>query len=170
MILEHIAQHTGTLIIAATPHDDRLSNADLYVVDVLPVPEWLEDRVGKAKREDVLHRFLSQIVVNAQDLILAEGLVNPLVEPPCAGEVVPEGLLDDNAYPPFCLPLALPTVQACSAESIDNCPVQRGRNGQIEEGIARPSLLSVQGLQRLAHPLVGIRVVVSARKIRIRLG
>ncbi len=39
----------------------------------------------------------------------------------------------------------------------------------MKEGIARPSLLSVQGLQRLAHPLKVISVVVSARKIRIRL-
>jgi hypothetical protein len=50
-----------------------LGGGDLDVVDVVAVPHRLEQEVGEAEREDVLHRLLAEVVVDAEDLRLAEG-------------------------------------------------------------------------------------------------
>ena len=45
---------------------------DLDVGDVLAAPQRLEQRIAEAQREQVLHRGLAQVVVDAEDLLLAE--------------------------------------------------------------------------------------------------
>jgi hypothetical protein len=45
------------------------------VVDVVAVPERLEDGVGEAEDQQVLHRLLAQVVVDAVDLLLVEDFV-----------------------------------------------------------------------------------------------
>ena len=47
-----------------------LGHVDLDVVDVLAVPDRLEQAVAEAKREDVLHRLLAEEVVDTEDLRL----------------------------------------------------------------------------------------------------
>ena len=46
------------------------ADGDLDVIDGLAVPEPLEDRVGEPEHQDVLHRLLAQVMVNAEDLLL----------------------------------------------------------------------------------------------------
>ncbi len=70
---------------------------DLHVVDVVAVPERLEDRVAEAQRDQVLDRLLAEVVVDAEDLPLGEHAVEVGVEGIGAREVVPERLLDDEA-------------------------------------------------------------------------
>ena len=55
-----------------------LGDGDLHVVDVAVVPDRLEDRVGEPEHEDVLHRLLAQVMVDAEDLALAERAVDGL--------------------------------------------------------------------------------------------
>ena len=78
---------------------ERFGDGDLHVVDVLVVPDRLEDRVGEPQRQQVLHRLLAQVVVDAEDLVLGEVLVKPLVQLLRGGEVVAERLLDHEARP-----------------------------------------------------------------------
>ena len=66
------------------------------MVDVVAVPDRLEDRVGEAKDQDVLDRFLAQVVVDAVDLALVEDLVHLVVQRLCAGQIAAERFLDDN--------------------------------------------------------------------------
>jgi hypothetical protein len=42
------------------------------VIDVLARPERLEDAVREAERQHVLHGLLAEVVVDAEDLVLAE--------------------------------------------------------------------------------------------------
>ncbi len=73
VVLDHVAHHARLLVVAAAPLDaDRLGVRDLDVVDVLPVPDRLEDAVGEAEDEQVLHRLLAEVVVDAVDLRLFE--------------------------------------------------------------------------------------------------
>ena len=44
------------------------------MIDVAAVPDRLEDSVGEAERQDVLHRFFAQIVVDAVDLLFVGDL------------------------------------------------------------------------------------------------
>jgi hypothetical protein len=44
------------------------------VVDRVAVPQGLEQRVAEAERDEVLDRFLAEIVVDAEGAVLAEVL------------------------------------------------------------------------------------------------
>ena len=69
MVLHHVAQRPGMIVIAAAMLDAHgLGDGDRHIIDVAPVPERLEQRIGKTEGEDVLHRLLAEIVVDAENL------------------------------------------------------------------------------------------------------
>ena len=73
MVLDDVAQRPGLLVEgAAGAHTDVFGDRDLDVVDVVLVPDGLEDAVGEAQGHDVLHRLLAEVVVDAVDLGLVE--------------------------------------------------------------------------------------------------
>ena len=97
VVLHHVAQGAGLLVIAAAMLDaDLLRDGDLHVVDVAPVPDRLEDGVGEAEGQDVLHRLLAQVVIDAVDLRLAIDPGQGLGQGAGRGQVMPEGLLDHD--------------------------------------------------------------------------
>ena len=60
----------GLLVERAAALDaDRLGDGDLDVVDELAVPDRLEDAVGEPQHQQVLHRLLAEVVVDAEDLL-----------------------------------------------------------------------------------------------------
>ncbi len=60
------------LVVAGAALDpDRLGDGDLDVVDELAVPDRLEDAVREPQREHVLDGLLAEVVVDAEDLVLA---------------------------------------------------------------------------------------------------
>ena len=53
------------IVIAAASFDtDRLGNAELDMIDMLLVPQWLEHAVGKAKGQNILHRLFAEIMID----------------------------------------------------------------------------------------------------------
>lgn len=69
MVLDHVPKSAGLVIVmAAGLHPCLFGHGDLHVVNVAPVPDRLEKRVGKAEGENVLNRLLSEIMINAKDL------------------------------------------------------------------------------------------------------
>ena len=69
VVLHHVPEGARVIVVAAAVlHPHLFSYGDLHVVDVSPVPDRLEEGVGKAKGEQVLHRLLAQIVVDPVDL------------------------------------------------------------------------------------------------------
>ena len=72
MVRHHVAQRAHRVVIAATPSDcERFRNGDLHVIDVVAIPNRLEQSVGKTQHQNILHRFLAEIMVDAENLILA---------------------------------------------------------------------------------------------------
>ena len=67
------------------------------MVDEIAIPDRLEQAIGEPEGENVLRRLLAEEVVNAEDLILAEDLVQVGVELFRALQVDPERLLHDDA-------------------------------------------------------------------------
>ena len=73
VVLHHVAQRAGLLVVGRAMLDaQRLGGGDLHVVDVAAVPDRLEDAVGEAQHQQVLHGLLGQVVVDAVDLPLVE--------------------------------------------------------------------------------------------------
>ena len=104
VILEHISQDAHAVIVAgAMPYAHGLGDRDLHVIDVVAVPERLEDRVGKAGHQDILDCLFAQVMVDAIDLMLVQDLVQFIVQFACRGQVGAEGLLDHDSPPALVL-------------------------------------------------------------------
>ena len=98
MILDHVPQGPGVVVVGPPVFDpDLLGHGDLHVVDVAPVPDRLEEGIGKAERQDVLHRLLAEVVVDPVDLGLVEEGGENLVQGPGGFQVPPEGLFHHDA-------------------------------------------------------------------------
>ena len=108
MVLEDVADRPRPLVEAGPALDPhRLRDGDLDVVDELAVPDGLEDAVREPQRQHVLHGLLAEVVVDPEDLLLAEPAMQELAQAVRRGRVVPERLLDDDARPALViLPLA----------------------------------------------------------------
>jgi len=97
---DHVTEGARLLVEAAAPaHRELLGDVDLHVLDVVGVPDGLEEAVGEAQGEDVLRRLLAEEVVDAQDLALVEVLVQHRVELARGREVAPERLLGHDPRP-----------------------------------------------------------------------
>ena len=73
MVLHHVAQRAGLLVVAGPRADAfRLGDGDLHVIDVLLVEQRLEEAVGEPQDQDVLDRFLAEVVIDPEDLPLVE--------------------------------------------------------------------------------------------------
>jgi len=165
VVLEHIAQYARTFIVARSPLDAyRFGCGDLYVIDVVAIPQWLPDRVGKPEGEDVLDRFLAQVVIDAVDLALVEHLVDLPVQVLRAWQIVPEGLFDDDARKPAA------TIQPCVTELFDHDRVKLRRHGEIIEPVAPGAVLAVKIVQQFREPDVGLRIIVLAATVVEVLG
>ena len=100
MILHHIAHHTGLVVVAAALfHRNLLGNGDAHIVDIVAIPQWLENRVRKAEDQQVLHHVLAQIVVDAIDLALVEYLPDQIVQLDSGAQIIAEWFFDDDPAP-----------------------------------------------------------------------
>ena len=97
---DHVAVGAGALVERRPlGQTEILGNVDLDVVDVVAVPDRLEQAVGEPEREDVLRCLLAEEVVDPEDLVLVEDLVELGVQLLCALQVGPERLLHDDPAP-----------------------------------------------------------------------
>ena len=136
VVLHDVAHRAGLFVVPGAFLDaDRLGDRDLDMIDVLTVPEGLEDPVREAHDEDVLDRLFSEVVVDAEDLVLAEDLMDELGERARRLAIVAEGLLDDDPRP------AGPPTEAMSSDRLHDGLVRAGRGCQVEEPVrVRPEL------------------------------
>ena len=114
----------------AMPDRERLRHVDLDVVDVVAVPDRLEEAVGEAQGEDVLRRLLAEEVVDAEDLLLAEDPLDRVVELRALREVGAERLLHDH-------PRAARRARAARSMR-DDRRRGRGRHAQVVQQARRP--------------------------------
>src|SRR5207249_4799676 len=98
VVLDHVADGARLLVEAAAALDaEALRHRDLHALDVVAVPDRLEERVREAKEQQVLHRLLAEVVVDAKDRRLVEHAMQRRVERLRRRQVPAEGLLEDDA-------------------------------------------------------------------------
>ena len=98
VVLHEVAQRARLVVVAGARADaDVLGRGDLDVVDVVAVPDRLEHVVREPERHHVLDGLLAQVVVDAEDLLLAEDARDDLLELARRLEVGAERLLDHHA-------------------------------------------------------------------------
>ena len=172
VVLEHVAESTDALVIAdaAGEHLARLvvvlrepfflGHGDLDVVDVLLVPERLEDAVGEPDDQEVLDGFLAEIMVDAICLIFLECMGDRRDHPPGAVEVMTDGLLDD--HPREGGRLARRGDEAGGLELLHAAGDEPRRDREVEDAAAGDAELLVDLLQLGLERGVGLGLVERA--------
>ena len=129
VVLHDVPQAADAVVERAAALDaERLGHRHLHALDVIAVPDRLEQRVREAEHHQVLHGLLAEEVVDAVDRVLGEVLVQERVELDRAGEVAPERLLDDD-------PAA--ARDADPGQSLGDVVEQEGRDGEVADGMLR---------------------------------
>jgi hypothetical protein len=73
VILQHVARGATAVVITPAGADTELfGDGDLDVVDVATIPKRLKDWVGETQDEEILDGLLAEVVVDAENLRLAE--------------------------------------------------------------------------------------------------
>ena len=155
VVLHHVAQRARLLIERAAALDaDLFRGGDLNVIDIVPVPDGLEDAVGEAEDEDVLHRLLAQVMIDAEDLFFGEYTVHFIVQRARRGQVMAEWLFDDQAH------LALLGFgHAVRAKLLNDLGKILRRRCQVEEPVALGALLLVDLLEQGHRVAVAFGVI-----------
>ena len=133
MVLKHVPEHAGGLVVARPAfHAHRFGDGDLDMVDMVPVPERLKNRIAEPEHEDILDGFLAQVMIDPEYLVLMEQLVELIVERTRSLKVAPERFLDDDTFvgSPLCL-----GNQVCRRKSCNDDRVETGSGRKIVEAI-----------------------------------
>src|SRR6202012_3787021 len=110
---------------------ELLLDGDLDMVDMIAIPDRLENAVGKAQHQDVLYRFLAEIMVDPINLLLVHELLEFMVELLGRFQIGAEGLFDDE--PP---PRAVLRQHACAGKRFCDRQERAWRGGEIKQPIA----------------------------------
>ena len=96
------------------------------MVDVVAVPNRLEDGVGEPQHQDVLHGLLAQVMIDAIDLVFVENAMHGFVQALRRIGVAAERLFDDDPPRPVHF-----VGQSASAEALHRLFVELRRRGQV---------------------------------------
>ncbi len=162
MVRHHVAQGAGVVVEAApVTHRKGLRHRDLHVVDVVTIPNRLEQPICEPQHHDVLNRLFPEIVIDAIDLALVEHLKKFPVERLRRREIDSEWFLDDQPAPCPSF-LASKTRLAKTAADRREC---RRRRREIEEAVAAGVAGALDPRQRLLKSLVSRRIIGTAGDI-----
>ncbi len=156
VIWHHVAQRSGLIVVtAALFHAHGFRHRNLHVIDVAPVPDGLEDSVGESKRQDVLDRFLAQIMIDAIDLLFFRNFQQLHIQVPGRLQVMTKGFLDD--HPP---PVLVVLFHKPGFSQVFDDGAEKTRGGrQVEEVIAVRGMVLVYFLQQVFQLRVDVLVV-----------
>ncbi len=157
MVLHHVADGSR-LVVERSPALDAevLRHGELHALDVVPVPEGGQERIREPEEEHVMHRPLSQVVIDAEDGLLVEGAEQRPVEPLRRAQVVAERLLHDHAR----------VLRAArSGQLLHHRPEQHGRDGEAMRGPLGLAQLRAERLERGRVLVVAVDVAQKAAQL-----
>src|SRR6202021_338785 len=90
---------SGFIKSAAMFNADKFGGGDLHVIDVSAVPQRFDHAVGEAKYHQILDSFLTEVMVDAENLLFSEDLLELFVQLLRGREVGTKRLFHDHARP-----------------------------------------------------------------------
>ena len=152
MVLDHVAERAGPVVVARPGSDaEILGDGYLDVGDPITIPDRLEQRVGEPEHQKVLDRGLAEVVVDPVNPALVKALVEDGVERHRGLQVDTEGLLHHQTGP------TLTTGQARCAQAPYRGAEGRRGQGQVEDPVARQTVVSLEGLDAAPQPVISVR-------------
>src|SRR5258706_5674142 len=98
MVLNHVAHGPGFIVIPSpVSHAQLFRNGQLYMINIIPVPERLENRIGKTKSQNILNSLFSKVMINAINLILGKDVVKKFIEGLGRLQVASKWVLNDDS-------------------------------------------------------------------------
>jgi hypothetical protein len=68
VVLHDVADRPGLVVkMAASGDAELLGHGDLNALDVIAVPDRFQKGVGEAEKEQILHGFFAEVMVDAKD-------------------------------------------------------------------------------------------------------
>src|SRR5207248_4807850 len=162
VVLDHVAQRPGFFIIAG-PGANSLgfAHGDLNVIDILMIPDRLEDAVCKPDNQEILNRLLAQVMIDAEDLRFVEDLRYRFVDLPRGVQVPADRLSDDDPREGFVIADRLGKSRLPQTfYREDDC--RRG-NGEIKDAVSRQGELGLNVAEARAQIQVRLRLAQSPR-------
>ena len=168
MVLSHIAQRPGVVVVAGARTDAfRFGDRNLHVIHMLLVEQRLEDAVGEPQHEDVLDGLLAQVVIDSKDLRLVEQCCDFVVNSAGARQIVADRLLDDEARERRRL---MRRDEPRPRELLHGRSEHLRRNCEVIDAIAGQSALVLDDIQPRAERCESLRVVERGAHEEQRLG
>ena len=154
MVLHDVANRTDFLIeFAAALDAEFLGHRDLHAFDVVPVPDRLEKGIREAEIEQVLHRLLAEIVVDAKDRRFGKNTVQAGVERLGRCEIATERLLHDDTGSPRAVEIA---------QTVDDGRERARGDGKVMQGTPGAAQRLVQPAKRCRLSVVSVDVAQAA--------
>ncbi|EFF48542.1 hypothetical protein XAUC_10850 [Xanthomonas citri pv. aurantifolii str. ICPB 10535] len=124
MALHHVAQGAGAGVVGVTPVNAfAFGDQDLHRLDVGPVPDRLQQRVAEAQRNQILHRRLAQVMVQAEHAVFVDQRADRLQDVAGAVRVVADRFFQHQSM--RC------RQRATQRQALAGTDVQAGRDRQI---------------------------------------
>src|SRR6267142_6421206 len=97
MILDHVTDRAGLIVERSSAlNSEVFRHGNLHALDLIAVPERLQQRVLEAEENHIMHRPLAQIMIDAEDVLLVEIAKQNLVKRLRRCEVVTKGFFNDD--------------------------------------------------------------------------
>ena len=81
MILHHVTQGAGVIVkIAARFNADLFRDRNLHIFNPRAIPQWFQEQIGKAQRQQVLHHFFAEVMIDTVDLVFLQIYPQRLVD------------------------------------------------------------------------------------------
>ena len=156
MVGHHVAQSASGFVEAAAMLDaNSFGGGDLHMIDVVAIPERLDDVVREAKNHQVLDGLFTEVVVDAVDLIFGEALFQVFVELDRRRVVVAEGFFDDDARPVTVFFLN----EAGGAQLLDDRREKSRSDREVEKFVALRAVALVDFRDLRGEPLIRLGIV-----------
>ena len=145
----------GVVEPAASLDAEVLRHGDLHALDVGAIPERLEDRIREAREQHVVHGALAKVVVDPKDVPLHERAEQDPIQLARRDEVLPEGLLDDDAR----------TFRATRLRQLfHHRSKERGRDRKVMRRVLCASELTPERLEGLRIFVVSVDIAKQSRQ------
>ncbi len=93
VILHDVADRSHFVIKLSPPlHPELLGHGDLDALQVVAVPAGLDQRIGEAEVDQVQHRFLAEVMIDAKDGRLGKEAMKRAIQFLGRGQIAAEGL------------------------------------------------------------------------------
>mmetsp|Transcript_10470 Transcript_10470/g.17338 ORF Transcript_10470/g.17338 Transcript_10470/m.17338 type:complete len:200 (-) Transcript_10470:309-908(-) len=135
MVLDDVADDPVAVEVSPSALGaEILLEGDLDIGDMIAIPKGLKDGVGIAHHHEVLDHFLSEVVIDAIEMLLRVQRAHGTAELLEAGGILPERFLNNEAIPSDVMLSRARAISSVTAIPLLLLLLRRSNNGILQAG------------------------------------